>query len=140
MLLSIETPIYNTIIVFTIIIILIYISKPDFLYDKDKNEFRQFGTTNGKTLLPIHILAILLAILLYIFFHHVSNTNISTKSIQGINQKINQNPEIIDEIKQLQQLQIQEQIRQLQQLQQMQQMQNQINTLMMSSNQNNLIY
>ena len=36
------------------------------------NEFRQFGTTNGKTLLPIYVVGILLAILLYIFFNHVS--------------------------------------------------------------------
>jgi hypothetical protein len=47
--------------------------KPDIVYDNEKQEFRQFGTTEGKTLLPIYIVGILLAIILYIFFHYLSN-------------------------------------------------------------------
>ena len=72
MLLSIDNPVYNTIIVFSIIMIILYIIKPNVIYDNKKNEFRQFGTTNGKTLLPIYVIGILLAIILYVLFHYIS--------------------------------------------------------------------
>ncbi len=72
MFLSTNNPVYNTIIVFTIIMLLLYITKPSVIYNDEINEFKQFGTTNGKTLLPIYVIGILLAILLYIFFNHFS--------------------------------------------------------------------
>lgn len=72
MFLSIDNPVYNTIIVFSVIMLLVYITKPDVVYDNEKNEFRQFGTTDGKTLLPIYVVGILLAIILYVFFHYLS--------------------------------------------------------------------
>jgi hypothetical protein len=46
--------------------------KPSLIYDNQNQEFRQFGTTDGKTLLPIYVVGILLAILIYLFFHHFS--------------------------------------------------------------------
>jgi hypothetical protein len=52
--------------------LLVYITKPDVIYDNDKEEFRQFGTTDGKTLLPIYVIGILFAIILYVFFHYLS--------------------------------------------------------------------
>src|SRR5579863_6847815 len=73
MFLSIDNPVYNTVIVFSIIMLLVYMIKPDIVYGNEKQEFRQFGTTEGKTLLPIYIVGILLAIILYIFFHYLSN-------------------------------------------------------------------
>lgn len=74
MFLSTDNPVYNTIIVFTIIMFLLYIIKPSVIYNDEINEFRQFGTTDGKTLLPIYVIGILLAILLYIFFNHLTVT------------------------------------------------------------------
>ncbi len=53
-----------------------YTTKPDVVYDHDKGEFRQFGTTDGKTLLPIYIIGVLLAILLYIFFYYISKKDL----------------------------------------------------------------
>ena len=79
MLLSIDNPVYNTIIVFSIIMILLYLIKPDLIYDDTKKEFRQFGTTDGKTLLPIHVIGILLAIILYVFFNNLLNNKSSDK-------------------------------------------------------------
>jgi hypothetical protein len=72
MFLSIDNPVYNTIIVFSVIMLLVYITKPDVVYDNEKNIFRQFGTTDGKTLLPIYVVGMLLAIILYVFFHYLS--------------------------------------------------------------------
>ena len=85
MLLSIDNPVYNTVIVFSIIMILVYILKPDIIYDSNKNEFRQFGTTNGKTLMPIYVIGILMAILLYIFFYYLSTYNKITETRDIIN-------------------------------------------------------
>lgn len=75
MFLSIDNPVYNTIIVFSVIMILLYVTKPEVIYDHDNHEFRQFGTTDGKTLLPIYVIGILLAIILYVFFHHISDSS-----------------------------------------------------------------
>lgn len=74
MFLSTKNPVYNTIIVFTIIMLLLYTIKPSVIYNDKINEFRQFGTTDGKTLLPIYVIGILLAVLLYIFFNHYTGT------------------------------------------------------------------
>lgn len=87
MLININNPIYNTLIVFTIIILLIYIKKPNIIYDKKKKEYRQFGTKDGKTILPIYIVGILVAVILYIFFNHISQNINSKKNI--INTDIN---------------------------------------------------
>jgi len=75
MLLNIDNPVYNTIIVFSVIMLILYTTKPEVIYDNKKNEFRQFGTTDGKTLLPIYVLGILLAIILYVFFYYLSIKN-----------------------------------------------------------------
>ena len=75
MFLNIDNPVYNTIVVFSTIMLILYITKPDVVYDNKKNEFRQFGTTSGKTLLPIYVIGILLAIILYVFFHYLSIKN-----------------------------------------------------------------
>jgi hypothetical protein len=72
MFLNINNPVYNTIIIFSIIMLIIYIIKPNSVYNNDKHEFRQFGTTKGKTLLPIYIMGILLAMMIYIFFYYLS--------------------------------------------------------------------
>lgn len=72
MFLNIDNPVYNTIIIFSIIMLLLYTTKPDVIYDNEKHEFRQFGTTDGKTLLPIYVVGMLLAIILYVFFYYIT--------------------------------------------------------------------
>lgn len=84
MIINNNSPVYNTLIVFTAIMILIHMKKPDILYDTKKKEYRQFGTSNGKTLLPIYIVGILLSFVLYIYFNHLSH-NVSIKKSNTIN-------------------------------------------------------
>lgn len=70
MLLLSKNPAYNTIIVFTIIMLILYFIKPEFIYSNSKHEFKQFGTTKGKTIFPIYVVAIILAIVIYLFFYN----------------------------------------------------------------------
>lgn len=120
-LLSIDNPVYNTIIVFSIIMLLLYLIRPDLLYDNEKKEFRQFGTTNGKTLLPIYVVGILLAIILYVFFYHLSLRNKNSKNkdikannleyvIHDVNDKHEKNDEYLYLLQQQQIHQLQNQI------------------------------
>lgn len=72
MILKAENPVYNTIIVFIVVILIIFIIKPDFTYDNEKKRFKKFGFAKNKTLFPIYIIAFIMAILLYIFFYNIS--------------------------------------------------------------------
>lgn len=69
---SLSNPLYNTVLVFLSIMALIYIIKPEAVYDRNKKEFRQFGTDDGKTLMPIYVIAILIAIILYVLFNQIA--------------------------------------------------------------------
>lgn len=93
MILDINNPVYNTIIIFSVIMLLLYITKPNVIYDNEKNEFRQFGTTDGKTLLPIYVVGMLLAIILYVFFYYLSQRE------NDIKHNNHNNKESFDQIK-----------------------------------------
>lgn len=69
--LSNDNPLYNTIIIFTVIMGILFLTKPNLIYCSKTNQFRQFGTSQGKTLLPIYIVGILLAVILYVFFYSI---------------------------------------------------------------------
>lgn len=77
MLLSKTDPLLNTIIVFVLIMASIYIAKPRLLYDYDNDEFKRFGTDNNRTLMPIYVIGLLLAMLLYIFFSKTMTNTVS---------------------------------------------------------------
>jgi TolA-binding protein len=72
MFINLSNPLYNTVIVFISIMALIYIIKPEAIYDRENREFRQFGTDDGKTLMPIYVIAILIAIILYVLFNQIA--------------------------------------------------------------------
>jgi len=158
MLLKANNPTYNTIIVFVIIMCLLYIFKPNVIYDHRKKEFRQFGITNGKTILPIYIVGMLFSILLYILFYYVdisinkkqsnasniSNiSNISNVSnVPAIpNVPFSSLGELEKRAPEHSYLQLQNQqlhLQQLQQMQQIHQMQNQITQLVNQQIKNNM--
>jgi hypothetical protein len=118
MIIDTRSPVYNTLLVFTIIMILLHIKKPDIIYDKKKKEYRQFGTSNGKTLLPIYVVGILIAIIIYIFFNNISQECIPKEdTIKENYNTSNQIHQIQSQIQQILQQQIlQQQINNNQQL------------------------
>jgi Tfp pilus assembly protein PilN len=88
-------------------------TKPDVVYDNQKHQFRQFGTTDGKTLLPVYVIGILMAIILYIFFYHLS----IRESEKAENNANNTNNDYIIQKESIHQYQIQQQMQQIQNLQ-----------------------
>jgi hypothetical protein len=97
-------------------------TRPDVIYDNEKQEFRQFGTTDGKTLLPIYIVGILLATILYVFFYYLAQHYKESKKksivVEDLYDTYHGNK-----------LEIEDKYYHLQQQQQIQQLQNQINQL-----------
>lgn len=69
-------PLYYTFLVFAIIMALIYYSKPKIIFD-DKGRLKSFGIGKNKTLLPLPILAIIIAIFIYTVFYFSSTNNTS---------------------------------------------------------------
>jgi hypothetical protein len=69
--------IINSFYVYFIIMILLFLIKPDFLIYEDKNKcmFKQFGCGKNKTIINIHLLSIILSILIY-FLTRFLNKNI----------------------------------------------------------------
>ena len=65
-------PLFNSIIVYIIIILLLIYNKPNLIYDKKTKKFKQFGMNHGKSILSLPILAILIAIITYVIFYHIS--------------------------------------------------------------------
>lgn len=83
-----NSSIINTIIVFVLIMIIILIIKPSFLYDHDKNEFKKFGTEDNETILNIYSISVLLAFFLYIFFNSINKKRGTFKKINNIDPNI----------------------------------------------------
>ena len=71
LILSDTNPLYNTMLIFTVIMITLFLTKPNLIYCSKTNRFRQFGTSHGDTLIPIYIIGILLAVILYVFFYSI---------------------------------------------------------------------
>jgi hypothetical protein len=53
-------------VIFYVIILLLLVSyKPSFIYDSETKTLKEFGTAKNKSLLPLPILSILIAIFIY---------------------------------------------------------------------------
>jgi hypothetical protein len=69
--------IINSFYVYFVIMVLLFLIKPDFLIYEDNNKcmFRQFGCGKNKSIINIHLLSIILSIIIY-FLTRFSNKNI----------------------------------------------------------------
>ena len=66
--LSPNTPVTNTIIFYIIIVILLVLIKPNFIYDHKTNKFKSFGCGENKTLISFPVVCIGVGIVLYLIF------------------------------------------------------------------------
>ena len=62
-------PVFNAIILFIIIVIILYISKPDFIYSRKYNKFKQFGINKDETIVSFPILCLSSSIFSYFIFY-----------------------------------------------------------------------
>lgn len=62
---TIDKILYTSVIIYVVIMIVIIVMKPNFLYDKENKKFKQFGTNKNETIVPIHIIGLTLCILIY---------------------------------------------------------------------------
>ena len=70
-----NNPLYNSLKVYIIIIVLLIYLKPQFLYDNKKNQFKSFGLDKNSTIFSLPILSIFLAIIIYLIFSWIDKYN-----------------------------------------------------------------
>jgi hypothetical protein len=87
-LLNPENPLINTIIFYIISISLLIYYKPKIIYDKKTKKFKQFGLNKDKSILCLPVLAMLIAIIYYIFFFYFAS---SIEIYQNYKELINKN-------------------------------------------------
>ncbi|ARF09377.1 hypothetical protein Catovirus_2_326 [Catovirus CTV1] len=61
------SPAFSAIIIYIIIILVLAMLKPDFLYDHQNNKFRDFGFTQGKSVFTLLTVGIIISFLTYNF-------------------------------------------------------------------------
>jgi hypothetical protein len=80
---------YYAIFIYIFIIIFLFISKPDIIYDRNNKKFKDFGIGPSKSLISLHILAILIPIIIYILFSFIFNNHEQKQIQQNIGYPIN---------------------------------------------------
>jgi hypothetical protein len=70
-----DTPIYNSIVFYIITIILIIIYKPDYIYNNESNERKEFGLKENQTLFPFSFSIIFFAIFYSLIFNYISSVH-----------------------------------------------------------------
>jgi predicted MFS family arabinose efflux permease len=64
-------PLYNSLLTYIFIIILLILYKPNIIYNKKSKKFKQFGVNKDSSLLPLPILSLLTAIIVYVVFSYI---------------------------------------------------------------------
>jgi hypothetical protein len=64
-------PLYNSLLTYIFVIILLILYKPSIIYDKKLKKYKQFGVDKQSSLLPLPILSLLIAIIIYIVFSYI---------------------------------------------------------------------
>lgn len=70
-LLNPQNSLFNSILIYLIILILVIYNKPNFIYDKKRNKFKEFGLSNDKSIISLPILSIMIAVITYIIFFYI---------------------------------------------------------------------
>ena len=75
---------YCQIIIYVVILLLIYVTKPKIIYDENKQKFKDFGSNNDQTLFSLPVISISLALFIYLIFNQFSNSTNNIQSIQNM--------------------------------------------------------
>jgi hypothetical protein len=77
--------IFYAIIIYIIIISILIITKPDCIYDHNNSKFKQFGYTKDKTMFPIGILSMFIAVIIIILFSFFGSNNDNNNNDNDMN-------------------------------------------------------
>lgn len=69
------SPALNAVIIYIILIIILVLAKPNFIYNYKEQKFREFGNGYDQTYFTLPVVSIILAILLYYIFVFVEESN-----------------------------------------------------------------
>lgn len=53
-------------VVYLIVITILVVVRPEFMYNKKKDQFREFGTTDGKTPFTLPVMAVMTAVIVHV--------------------------------------------------------------------------
>ena len=70
-LLNPKNSLFNSVIIYLIVIILVIYNKPNFIYDKKRKKYKEFGMSDDKSIISLPILSILIAVITYIIFFYI---------------------------------------------------------------------
>ena len=70
-LLNPQNSLFNSILIYLIIIFLVIYNKPNFIYDKKRKKFKEFGLESDKSIIPLPILSIIIAVVTYVIFFYI---------------------------------------------------------------------
>jgi hypothetical protein len=68
-------PAVNAIIIYIILILIVVIIKPNFLYDHKSNKFKEFGCNQDQTYMPLMLFGVLASITLFFIFMFIAGLN-----------------------------------------------------------------
>lgn len=72
-----SNPVYNTVIFYILIMTIMLVMKPEFIYDHKNDMFKTFGLKDNQTIMCLPITALCMGVLLYMIFLSI---NIITNS------------------------------------------------------------
>jgi hypothetical protein len=72
-----NNPAYNAIVIYIIIILLIVLSKPDFMYNHNQHKYKEFGFgSDDNTLLTLPVVGIISALIIFNLFAYIEQISI----------------------------------------------------------------
>lgn len=66
-----QNSLFNSILIYLIIILLVIYNKPNFIYDKKRKKFKEYGLESDKSIISLPILSIIIAVVTYIIFFYI---------------------------------------------------------------------
>lgn len=82
-----------TILIYITVIILLIISKPDFIYDKKKNKFKKFGSKSNETYFTLPVVSMIIAVFIFIICRNHNKSISQSQQIMPY-QITNMNPNL----------------------------------------------
>jgi len=68
-----NSPLFNTVVLYIIFVIILLVTKPSIMYDRNLNKFKRFGYEENETLVPFSLCVVSSGIVFYLLFSTLDN-------------------------------------------------------------------